>query len=85
MNIKPANNPRNNKPSGFWLRILMEFLNGDEDCVEVIPDKGEYKNLRSLQGSITGAIRRYNLAISTSKIGGHLYLIKKTGRDSNEG
>lgn len=85
MTIKPATNPRKAKPNGFWLRTLMEFLNSDEDCVELIPDKGEYKSLRSMQGAVTHAINRYKLAISTSKVDGRLYLIRKLRRDSDEG
>lgn len=84
MTIKPTPVPNRRKPNGFWLRTFMEFLEGEADCVELIPDDQEYKSIRSLQCSVSSAIHRYNLAISTANRDGKLYLVKKVRKDSND-
>ena len=85
MKIKPAAIPKRSKPSGFWFNTLTEFLAGNEDCVELIPGPQEYKNLRSRQSSVSAAIHRYNLAITTANMDGKLYIIKKVRGNSDEG
>lgn len=84
MKIQPTVVPKRRKPYGFWLRVLMEFLEGEADCVELIPEEGEYKSLRSLQCSVSSAIHKYKLAIATINKEGKLYLVKKIRRDSDD-
>lgn len=77
MKIAPAKIPQRRQPSGFWFKVLTEFLEGEEDCIALTPDPLEYKDLRSLQCSVASAITRYKMAISTYRKDGKLYLIKK--------
>ena len=76
MNLKPVsrvNKTRGNK----WLPILMEFLEGDHNVVEVIPKGGEYASPKSLQSSALCAIKRYHLPVKVILMDGRVYMFKK--------
>lgn len=56
--------------------LLMEFYEGPEQVVKVIPSPNEYKNKNSAQSSHKTAIRRLGLPIIARHVDGALYLIK---------
>lgn len=82
MTIKPAQFPKVRKPNNYWLKVLSDFAEGSDDCVELIPAEGEYKSLRVLQTTVSSAIHRYKFNLGTKLIDGHLFLVKKIRRDA---
>lgn len=82
MKINPAAVPNQKKPNGYWFKVLTKFLESDDDCIELIPNAGEYKGIRSLQTSVAGAITRYKFNLSTQMGKDRLYVIKKIRKDS---
>lgn len=82
MKINPVPVPKQKKPNGYWYKILSKFLESDNECIELIPSEGEYKDIRSLQTSVAGAITRYKFALSTRRAEDRLFVIKKIRKDS---
>lgn len=82
MKINPAAVPNQKKPNGYWFKVLTKFLESDDDCIELIPNEGEYKDIRSLQTSVAGAITRYKFALSTRRAEDRLFVIRKIRKDS---
>lgn len=68
--------PKRAKNSPKWHQLLSDFERSDKDTVELVPDPGEYKNLRSAQSTTCTAIRRYGFNMKTVQDGGKLYLVK---------
>lgn len=68
--------PYRKDSSPKWYRILAEFASSPADSIELIPDPGEYKQLKTAQSVACTAIRRYGFRMSTVRDGDHLYLVK---------
>ena len=65
-----------------WFPVLDSFVNGSDDVIELVPDPGEYKSLRTMQSTACVAIHRYRFAVSTYSKDGKLYLVKDHREES---
>lgn len=77
MIINPVPVPKQKKPYGYWFETLNKFVESDEECIQLIPNPDEYKDVRALQSCVASAITRYKFNLSTQRSDGCLYLIKK--------
>ena len=77
MTINPVPVPKQKKPYGYWFKTLNKFVESNEECIQLIPDPNEYKDVRALQTCVLSAITRYKFNLSTQKGDGCLYVIKK--------
>lgn len=77
MIINPVPVPKQKKPHGYWFNALNQFVESNEECIQLIPNPDEYKSVRALQTCVAGAIHRYGFNLSTRKGDGCLYVIKK--------
>ena len=72
-----ANLPKRTGNLTKWHQLLAEFARSDAEKVELIPDQGEYKNIKIAQSVACTAIRRYGFNMRTVRTDGRLYLVKK--------
>lgn len=77
MIINPVPVPKHKKPCGYWFKTLNKFVESNEECIQLIPNPDEYKDVRALQTCVASAIKRYGFNLSTQKGDGCLYVIKK--------
>lgn len=82
MKINPVAIPKRKAPNGYWFKVLNQFVESSAECIELIPDSGEYKSIRSLQTTVAGAITRYKFNLSTQMDKGKLYVIKRIRKES---
>lgn len=67
-----------------WYQLLSEFARSDANKVELVPDNGEYKNIKVAQSVACTAIRRYGFNMHTVRVNDKLYLVKSlNGGDNN--
>ena len=81
MTVNPTRPPKQKKPSGYWFKLLNKFVESDEECIQLIPNSSEYKDIRVLQTCVASAIHRYKFNLSTQKGDGCVYVIKKIRKD----
>ena len=77
MIINPVPAPKQKKPCGYWFTVLNKFAESNEDCIQLIPDPEEYKDVRALQTCVASAIKRYGFNLRTQLGDGCVYVIKK--------
>lgn len=82
MKTRMVSAPKDRKPQGFWRALLNNFEKAGSEALEVIPEPAEYKSTHSLQATISGAIYRYGFDMHTRTVGGHVFIIKGSRRDS---
>lgn len=82
MIINPVPVPKQKKPCGYWFKTLNKFVESDEECIQLIPNPDEYKDVRALQTCVASAITRYKFNLGTQRGDGCLYVIKKIRKDS---
>lgn len=57
--------------------VVERFWLSDDKIRELVPDKGEYANARSLAGSMTKAVQKSGHRIRVMYTHEHVYLIKE--------
>ena len=77
MIINPVPVPKRRKPYGYWYKVLSDFVKSNQECIQLVPNPGEYKDIRAFQACVASAIARYKFNLSTKKGDGCLYVIKK--------
>ena len=81
MRVNQVSLPKMKRPNGYWFNLLNNFADSNAECIEVVPAHGEYKNIRSLQCTVAGAIYRYKFNMSTKMDSDRLYVIKRIRKD----
>lgn len=78
MKVKTHDKPIIKRPdtSPKWYKLLSDFNDSPATSVELVPGKGEYKNIKAAQSTACTAIRRHGFNMRTVCEDGRLYLVK---------
>lgn len=72
--------PKRVNSTAKWYRLLSEFDRSGVEKIELVPDHGEYRNIRVAQSVACTAIRRYGFNMHTVRVNDKLYLVKSLNR-----
>jgi hypothetical protein len=59
------------------IKLLDEFANREEDFVELVFSKEEYRNLKAAYNSVYDSVKRFQYSFRVHMYNGKLYLDKK--------